>query len=77
MKAYRDAYNGRAGWRLSFAYDEGIIAALKKRIPPPDRSWDPEEKTWWVAAEWEMDVLELLPAFEPFLRQPALPGLDV
>ena len=75
MKAYRAAREGRAGWRLSFKYDEQVVEQLKGHVPPHSRAWYPEEREWWVEAEYEQEVLELLPEFEEFLRQAPLPGM--
>lgn len=74
MNAHRVICGDRAGWAIHFAYDEVVIVELKRRVAPEDRSWNSETRLWWVAAEYEDVLLDLLPEFEPFLRQAALPG---
>jgi len=75
MKAYRAGLNDRSGWCLAFKYDDQLVERLKRRIPHTSRAWLPSAKEWWVASEYEQEVLELLPEFEAFLRQAPLPGM--
>lgn len=75
-QAFRAGYEGRAGWCITFRFDADVIRALKERVPWADRSWDGETKTWWVSAEFEDVLLKLLPDFEVYLRQGALPGME-
>jgi hypothetical protein len=36
-------------YAFEFPYHPGAIQALKSRIPPSDRAWDPDAKVWRVA----------------------------
>ena len=63
---------GRPGWNLQFGFSETTIAALKRAIPAEARSWDADDKVWWVRADYESVVLAIFPAFPAFRDQPAL-----
>lgn len=57
------------GWRLSFDFNEDVIAALKAAVPAIDRSYDPETHEWWVSEQHEGAVLLLFPGFAGYLAQ--------
>lgn len=64
--------DGRAGWRFRFTFDLDIIQSLKRQVPPQCREWHEDTREWWVAQEYEEELLALFPAFEAYLRQPQL-----
>lgn len=67
-----DAAGKRAGWNLTFGgtyWDADALESLKERVPARDRSYDPANKVWWIAATHEAVILDLFPEFEPHLRQ--------
>ena len=63
---------GLAGWRITFAFDQDVIAALKRTIPPDCREWNEEQKYWWVAVEYEHLLVMLFPSLEGYLAQGSL-----
>lgn len=68
--AYRagDSNGVRAGWRITFDYDEELIERIKT-IPASQREWNPDGRFWWVAVEHEQELCTLLPGFELYLHQ--------
>lgn len=61
--------NGRPGWWIGFSYDEIAIKRLKDAVPSDRRAWDGESKCWWVALEYEAQILVLFPEFDAYLKQ--------
>ena len=45
------------GYVVRAPCDEGFVEAIKSIVPPEDREYDREEKSWWVRAEY-LDTLE-------------------
>ena len=63
---------GLAGWRIQFAYDPETVEAVKLRFPTNAREWNEDGKYWWVAIEWERQLLKLFPGLEAYIRQVSL-----
>ena len=59
----------RPGWKLTFAYNEEVIASLKGTVPFTDRTWDEVTKTWWVSANYEHDIESLFGNFHALAYQ--------
>lgn len=72
--AYRggDRPQQRQGWRIVLEYDEETIDQLKARIPAADREWNPSGQYWWVAAQHEDTLCQILPGFELYRHQAQL-----
>jgi hypothetical protein len=70
--AYRGGFRGRSGWWLVIEYDESVIERLKQAIPSDMRTWDEEQKRWWVALEAEDKALSVIPGLEAYRAQGAL-----
>ena len=60
---------GLAGWRVQFPFNQEAIDVLKARIPPEAREWDPENKTWWIAIEWEAALERIIPNLAAYRSQ--------
>lgn len=54
----------RDGYNIAFAYDEQVVETLKRVIPHIDREWRPENKTWWISKDYELQLKSLFPNFE-------------
>lgn len=50
---------GRAGFIISFPYNEELVETLKRTIPHTEREWREDEKVWWISVRYE-DVLKLM-----------------
>ena len=59
----------RPGWWIGFTYDEIAIKRLKAAVPSEHRAWDGESKLWWVADEFEAEILRLFPEFDAYRSQ--------
>ncbi len=53
----------RSGFILGFQYDLDVVEELKRRIPHTHRAWDADNKTWWVAKEYEPTLATLFGNF--------------
>lgn len=49
--------------RLLTPYDATFIAALKKKVPPKCRTWDPATRSWSVTWPYDEDAVRLARAF--------------
>jgi len=56
--------DGRAGYVISFVYDEQVVETLKGLVPHTDREWRPENKTWWISERYQGSLKGLFPNFE-------------
>ena len=72
LQAYRGGHDGRPGWWLHLEYDEAGIERLKHSIPASRRTWDEEQKRWWVADEAEEDAIKVVPGLEAYRSQGSL-----
>ena len=52
------------GYIISFIYDEQGVETLKRLIPHTGREWRPENKTWWVSKDYELQLKSLFSNFE-------------
>jgi hypothetical protein len=43
------------GYVLSFDYDERVVSAIKSRVKPENRHWDPLTKTWTIETKDAFD----------------------
>jgi hypothetical protein len=53
-------YDAEGGVELAFPYKRLLVDLLKNEIPAYARTYDPEEKTWWVAAPYAQLAVDLL-----------------
>ena len=76
--AYRGGYENRPGWWFALAGHRLMagVDQIKREIPSSARSWDPERKLWWVADEYALRLGQIIPEFEAFRLQPAMPGIE-
>lgn len=70
---HRGGFQDRPGIWLAFAYDEAWVETLKAKVPHTDRTWDAQQKRWWVAEEHEALVRKLFPSVAAYLDQKGLP----
>lgn len=49
-------------------YNERFVEALKDTIPPQDRTWNPLLKQWEIMDCYEDEVLGLIRAFFPYVK---------
>ena len=75
-QAYKGGYDGKPGYWLHFHYDEELIERLKQIVPASERTWDEDNKRWWVSEDACERVLAILPQLETFMKQPEL-GLEI
>lgn len=52
-------HDDRPGSLLDTPYNEDFVTDLKDSIPYPHRAWVPDEKLWWVAAEFADEAVKL------------------
>ena len=71
-QAYRGGHNGAAGWWIHLEYSEDGVERLKATIPASKRSWDEEQKRWWIALECEDAAVKVVPGLEAYRRQGSL-----
>lgn len=67
--AYR---SGSGGWWVETAYDEAGVEALKRAVPAGLRTWDEENKRWWIDEAAVGMALPVLPGLEAYRQQGAL-----
>lgn len=72
LQAYRGGYQGRPGWWLHLSYDEDGVQRLKAEIGAGERTWDEEQKRWWVSDSVVDAVLKIVPNLEAYQRQGSL-----
>ncbi len=58
----------RSGYVLGFQYDLDVVEDLKRLIPHTYRSWDADNKTWWVSKEYEAVLVKLFKNFEALTK---------
>ena len=51
--------DGRAGFLISFQYNQEIVETLKRAIPHTEREWREDSRTWWISIRFE-DALKLM-----------------
>lgn len=71
-QAYRGGHNGRPGWWMHLSYDEVGVEMLKLAVPSSLRTWDEDQKRWWVSDEAVEAALSVVPSLEAHLRQGSL-----
>ena len=71
-QAYRGGHNGRAGWWLHLEYDEVGVDRLKAIVPAVYRTWDEDQKRWWIALQAEEAAVKVVPGLEAYRRQGSL-----
>lgn len=47
------------GYGLTFPYSEEMVSAIKARVHHALRTWDPENRTWWIHTQADFDELRL------------------
>lgn len=72
QQAWRSSRDGDPGWRIKFGYEADTIEQLKARVPHWARTWDEQNKEWWIHQDYESEILCLFPDFRAFLEQPRL-----
>lgn len=60
MKASFSYEEAIDGYKCQFPYDESVITWLKFAIPASDRSWNPDEKAWYIGAKYFDGMYKLL-----------------
>lgn len=71
-QAYRGGYMGRPGWWLHLEYSQDGVEALKTIVSPYERTWDEDQKRWWVSDKAVDAALTVVPGLEAYLRQGSL-----
>jgi hypothetical protein len=49
-------------YRVTFPFDPDVVAGIKAAVPPHSRTYDPDEKAWYVAIAYTAPVRRLLEA---------------
>ncbi len=55
---------GRAGYLITFDYDEELVETLKHLIPHTEREWRQDDKVWWISITFEEVLKSLFHNFE-------------
>lgn len=65
MFASRAVYHDPTVIEIITPYNAGFVELLKAQIPASYRSWDPQIKSWMVAAPYDTTAIRLLLQFFP------------
>lgn len=57
---------------MHLSYSEDGVERLKAAIPASQRTWDDEQKRWWVSDAAVEATLTIVPSLEAHLRQGSL-----
>ncbi len=57
------------GYRFKFKYDREVVQDLKQSVPHWRRSWDEEDKTWWVSEEYANVLSNMFGNFQAIIFQ--------
>ncbi len=47
-------------WRVQFPFDRGVVESIKQMVPSHSRTFDPDEKAWYVAPRYAELIRNLL-----------------
>lgn len=72
QQAYRGGHNGKPGWWLHLEYSEEGVGRLKAMVPAFHRTWDEDQKRWWVSDDAVEAALKVIPSLEAYTRQGTL-----
>ncbi len=49
-------------YRVTFPFDRIFVDAIKADVPPHSRTYDPDEKAWYIAVAYQRIIRQLLEA---------------
>lgn len=47
-------------WRVTFPFDRDVVESIKHLVPPHSRTYDPDERAWYVAPRYGDSIRKLL-----------------